>query len=69
MFAYDHGRHGPEAHRLSGCRRPQGLLSTSKVADAGYECHLKNKGGHRLDTHTGEGAPIGRRGSLYVMKR
>ena len=44
------------------------LLSISKVADAGYECHLNKEGGYLLDTYTGEVVPIARKGSLYVMK-
>ena len=44
------------------------LLSITRVADAGYECHLNKAGGYLLDTFTGEKVPISRRGNLYVMK-
>ena len=44
------------------------LLSITRVADAGYECHLNHKGGYLLDIYTGERVPITRRGNLYVMK-
>lgn len=44
------------------------LLSISKVADAGYECHLNDRGGYLLDVYTGEKVPIQRRGSLCVMR-
>ena len=44
------------------------LLSITRVADAGFECHLNGKGGFLLDVHTGEQIPISRRGNLYTMK-
>ena len=44
------------------------LLSITRIADAGYECHLNDKGGFLLDTYTGERVPITRKGSLYVMR-
>ena len=44
------------------------LLSITRVADAGYECHLGKKGGFLLDIFTGERVPIMRKGNLYVMK-
>ena len=44
------------------------LLSITRAADAGYECHLNAHGGYLLDTHTGEKVPISRKGNLYVMR-
>ena len=44
------------------------LLSITRVADAGYECHLNSIGGYLYDTITGERVPISRKGNLYVMK-
>ena len=44
------------------------LLSITRAADAGYECHLGQRGGCLLDVYTGEKIPIARKGSLYVMK-
>ena len=44
------------------------LLSITRVADAGYECHLNKAGGYLLDVLTGEKVPIIRKGNLYVMK-
>ena len=44
------------------------LLSITRIADAGYECHLGAHGGCLLDVHTGETIPIARKGNLYVMK-
>ena len=44
------------------------LLSITRIADAGYECHLGARGGRVLDVHTGETIPIARTGNLYVMK-
>lgn len=44
------------------------LLSTIRIADAWYECHLGARGGRLLDVHTGETIPIARKGNLYVMK-
>ena len=44
------------------------LLSITRVADAGYECHLNKTGGYLLDTYTGERVPIHRKGNLYVMR-
>ena len=44
------------------------LLSITRAADAGYECHLNNKGGFLLNVYTGERIPVMRRGNLYVMK-
>ena len=44
------------------------LLSITRIADAGYECHLGARGGRLLDVHTGETIPIARKGNLYVMK-
>ena len=44
------------------------LLSITRAADAGYECHLGARGGCLLDVYTGEKIPIARKGNLYVMK-
>jgi len=44
------------------------LLSITRVADAGYECHQHARGGFLLDVHTGEKIPIARKGNLYVMR-
>ena len=44
------------------------LLSITRAADVGYECHLSAKGGYLLDTWTGEKVPIARKGHLYVMR-
>ena len=44
------------------------LLSITRAADVGYECHLNAKGGYLLDTWNGERVPIARKGSLYVMR-
>ena len=44
------------------------LLSITRAADAGYECHLNSHGGYLLDTYTGEKVPIARKGNLYVMR-
>ena len=44
------------------------LLSITRVADAGYECHLSKAGGYLLDIYTGEKVPITRKGNLYIMK-
>ena len=44
------------------------LLSISRAADAGYEFHLNAKGGHLMDTFTGEKIPITRDGNVYTMR-
>ena len=44
------------------------LLSITRAADAGYECHLNARGGFLLDVYTGEKIPIARKGNLYVMR-
>ena len=44
------------------------LLSITRVADAGFECHLNSKGGCLLDVHTGERVPINRFGNSYTMR-
>ena len=44
------------------------LLSITRVADAGYECHLNHRGGYLLDTFTGEKVPIVRKMNLYTMR-
>ena len=44
------------------------LLSSTRAAYAGYECHLNARGGFLLDVYTGEKIPIARKGNLYVMR-
>lgn len=44
------------------------LLSSAKVADAGYECCLHSRGGYLFDTYSGEHVPMSRRGRLHIMK-
>ena len=44
------------------------LMSITRAADAGYECHLDAKGGWLLDTFTGDNIPIAREGNLYTMR-
>ena len=44
------------------------LLSISGCADMGYDCYLGKKGGHLVDTETGEMIPLERRENLYVMR-
>ena len=43
------------------------LLSVTRAADMGFECHLGRRGGHMLDTITQEKIPIEREGNLYTM--
>lgn len=44
------------------------LLSITRAADAGYECHLGARGGCLLDVYTGGGMPIAPKCNLYVVK-
>ena len=44
------------------------LLSISRCADMGYNCHLGKEGGYMEDTITGERIPLMRKDNLYVMK-
>ena len=44
------------------------LLSITRAADVGYECHLNAEGGYQWDTITGESFPIGREGNFYTME-
>ena len=44
------------------------LLSITRAADVGYECHLSANGGYHLDTWTGVKVPIARKGNMYVMR-
>ena len=44
------------------------LLSITRAAVVGYECHLNAKGGCLLESWSGEKVPIARKGSLYVMR-
>ena len=43
------------------------LLSITRAADAGYECHLNARGGYLLDTYT-DGPDSQEKGNLYVMR-
>ena len=43
------------------------LLSVTRAADMGFECHLGKKGGYMLDTVSNEKVPIEREGNLYTM--
>ena len=43
------------------------LLSVTRAADMGFDCHLSKKGGYMLDTSTQERIPIERKGNLYTM--
>ena len=67
-------RHTTQARDSSAAVRFQvadvhkALLSITRAADAGFECHLGARGGCLLDTYTGERVPIARKGNLYVMK-
>ena len=62
------GAHVPKKIVFQVADVHKALLSITRVADAGYECHLNNVGGYLLDTYTGEKVPITRKGNLYVMK-
>ena len=44
------------------------LLSISRCADMGFNCHLGKDGGYLEDTTTGGNIPLTRRDNLYVMK-
>ena len=44
------------------------LLSISRCADMGFQCHLGREGGYMEDTMTGERIPLYRIDNLYVMK-
>ena len=44
------------------------LLSISRCADMGFQCHLGKEGGYMEDTMTGETIPLHRVDNLYVMK-
>ena len=44
------------------------LLSISRCADMGYQCHLEQSGGYLEDTVTGERIPLSRKDNLYTMK-
>ena len=64
--ALDHGARSIATFQVADVHNT--LLSITRAADAGYECHLKSHGGYLLDTHTGETVPIARKGNLYVMR-
>ena len=59
---------GPKNRTFQVADVHKALLSITRAADAGYECHLNAHGGYLLDTHTGEKVPIARKGNLYVMR-
>ena len=59
---------GPKAITFQVADVHKALLSNTRVADAGYECHLNARGGFLLDVHTGEKIPIAREGNLYTMR-
>ena len=44
------------------------LLSITRAADAGFECHLNKHEGYLLDTNNGEKIPAARRGNLHMTK-
>ena len=44
------------------------LLSISRCADMGFECHLGQSGGFLLDKTTGEQIPLTRKDNLYMLK-
>ena len=44
------------------------LLSISRCADMGFNCHLDKVGGYLEDMTTGERIPLIRRDNLYHMK-
>ena len=44
------------------------LLSISRCADMGFQCHLGKEGGYMEDTVTLERVPLHRVDNLYVMK-
>ena len=58
----------PKAITIQVADVHKALLSISRVADAGFECHLSRAGGYLLDETTGEKVPIYRRGNLYYMR-
>ena len=62
------GAHTPKRITFQVAEVHKSLLSITRAADVGYECHLSAKGGYLLDTWTGEEVPIARKGYLYVMR-
>ena len=44
------------------------LLSTTRIADAGFDCWLSQYGGVLWDNWSDDVIPIARKGNLYVMK-
>ena len=44
------------------------LLSISRCADMGFDCHLGKTGGYLEDTVTGERIPLARKDNLYTMR-
>ena len=44
------------------------LMSVSRVADMGYNCHLGATGGCLEDLQSGERIPLTRRDDLYYLK-
>ena len=62
------GALGPKRITFQVADVHKALLSITRVADAGYECHLNHQGGYLLDVYSGEKVPIARKGNLYVMR-
>ena len=62
------GANGPKRITFQVAEVHKALLSITRAADAGFECHLNAKGGYLLDTWTGEKVQITRKGNLYVMR-
>ena len=62
------GATGPKRITFQVAEVHKALLSITRAADVGYECHLNAQGGYLLDTWSGEKVPIARKGHLYVMK-
>ena len=52
--------------QVADVHKPQ--LSISGCADMGFDCDLGDKGGHRLDTQSGEKIPRERRDNFYMMR-
>ena len=62
------GATGPKRITFQVAEVHKALLSITRAADVGYECHLNAQGGYLLDTWSGEKVPIARKGILYVMR-
>ena len=57
-----HGATGPKRIVFQVAEVHKALLSITRAADVGYECHLNAKGGHLLDTWNWEKVLIARKG-------